>query len=143
MVLTTIGLLAGFLTAACWLPQLRRSWITRSTLDISWLYLCALATGVGLWFLYGVFNGDIPLALANGATGAALVTLICFKARFDREHERAPHVAAVERAWTRWAIEYGVDHDLVSPLMHGGTSHTTVRTLAPHWTDEQVQEAGD
>src|SRR6476660_9246431 len=95
MVLTTIGLLAGFLTAACWLPQLRRSWGTRSTLDISWLYLCALTTGVGLCFSYGVLTGDVPLALANGATGAALVTLICFKFRFDRERRSERDVAAV------------------------------------------------
>src|SRR6478609_2349398 len=95
MSLTVIGLLAGFLTAACWLPQLRRSWRTRSTLDISWLYLCALTTGVGLWFAYGVFSADVPLALANGLTGTALITLICFKWTFDREHRRAPAVGAV------------------------------------------------
>jgi MtN3 and saliva related transmembrane protein len=42
---TTIGLLAGVLTAGCWLPQLRRSWRTRSTTDISWTYLTVLTTG--------------------------------------------------------------------------------------------------
>src|SRR6478735_1197145 len=158
MSLTVIGLVAGFLTAACWLPQLRKSWHTRSTLDISWIYLCALTTGVGLWFTYGVLTADVPLALANGATGAALVTLICFKFRFDRERLSGHDVAAVlldmdgtlvdsdaavERAWTRWAVEYGMDQDVVEPLMHGGTSHTTVRALAPHWDEAAIQEAGD
>ena len=158
MTLTAVGLAAGFLTAVCWIPQLRRSWRTRSTLDISWLYLCALAGGVGLWLLYGVLTGDVPLALANGVTGACLVTLIVLKTRFDREHRATlPFAAvlldmdgtlvdsdaAVERAWAQWAREYEVAFHAVEPLMHGGTAHTTVRTIQPHWDDEAVRAAGD
>ena len=158
MVLTTIGLLAGFLTAACWLPQLRRRgsparrWTSRGSTYARWRAASVSGSSTAC------SNGDVPLALANGATGAALITLICFKARFDRERRRTPRVAAVlldmdgtlvdsdaavERAWTRWAARVRRRPRLVSPLMHGGTSHTTVRTLAPHWSDEQVQEAGD
>ena len=40
-----MGLLAGLLTTCCWIPQLRRSWHTRSTRDISWWYLVTLGGG--------------------------------------------------------------------------------------------------
>jgi MtN3 and saliva related transmembrane protein len=81
---TTIGLLAGVLTAGCWLPQLRRSWRTRSTTDISWTYLTVLTTGVALWLLYGVLVRDVAVMGTNAATAAALLTLAALKARFDR-----------------------------------------------------------
>jgi len=81
---TALGLLAGLLTAGCWLPQLRRSWRTRSTIDISWAYLTVLTTGVSLWLLYGVLIRDVAVIGTNAVTAAALLTLASFKARFDR-----------------------------------------------------------
>lgn len=81
---TALGLLAGLLTAGCWLPQLRRSWRTRSTTDISWTYLTVLTTGVGLWLLYGVLVRDVAVIGTNAATATALITLAALKARFDR-----------------------------------------------------------
>lgn len=82
--ITALGLLAGALTAGCWLPQLRRSWRTRSTTDISWAYLTVLTTGVALWLLYGVLVRDVAVIGTNAATAAALLTLAALKARFDR-----------------------------------------------------------
>jgi MtN3 and saliva related transmembrane protein len=82
--MTAIGLVAGILTTGCWLPQLLRSWRTRSTSDISWPYLIALALGVGLWAVYGAATADLPVFITNTATVAALVALAGMKAVFDR-----------------------------------------------------------
>lgn len=87
---TTIGLLAGLLTTGCWLPQLLRSWRTRSTTDISWTYLTALTAGVCLWILYGAVTADVAVIATNAATAAALLTLASFKARFERRPKRQP-----------------------------------------------------
>ena len=43
---TLLGLAAGVLTTSCWAPQLLRSYRTRSTADISWLYLGVLGAGM-------------------------------------------------------------------------------------------------
>jgi MtN3 and saliva related transmembrane protein len=86
---TTVGLLAGLLTTGCWLPQLLRSWRTRSTGDISWTYLAALTAGVGLWFVYGVMTAAVAVIATNVATVVALLTLATFKARFERHPEEA------------------------------------------------------
>ena len=80
--MATIGMLAAILTTGCWLPQLLRSWRTRSVGDISWVYLLALGTGVFLWAAYGLATGDLPIVLANTVTGAALLALVAMKARF-------------------------------------------------------------
>ena len=86
---TTVGLLAGLLTTGCWLPQLLRSWRTRSTGDISWTYLAGLTAGVGLWFVYGVMTAAVAVIATNVATVVALFTLATFKARFERRPEEA------------------------------------------------------
>ena len=86
---TTVGLLAGLLTTGCWLPQLLRSWRTRSTGDISWTYLAVLTAGVGLWFVYGVMTAAVAVIATNVATVVALLTVATFKARFERRPEES------------------------------------------------------
>ncbi|MFF5227804.1 SemiSWEET family sugar transporter [Dactylosporangium sp. NPDC000521] len=83
--MSVLGVLAGILTTGCWLPQLARSWRTRSVGDISWFYLLALASGVALWVAYGASQGDLPIVLTNAATGAALLTLSVMKLRYRQE----------------------------------------------------------
>ncbi|WP_250282967.1 MULTISPECIES: SemiSWEET family transporter [unclassified Frankia] len=83
--MTILGLLAGALTTGCWLPQLLRSWRTRSARDISWTYLGILGLGVTLWLSYGLLTNEITIILANGATISAIITLAGLKALFDRE----------------------------------------------------------
>ncbi|KLL10759.1 MULTISPECIES: SemiSWEET family sugar transporter [Protofrankia] len=83
--MTILGLLAGALTTGCWLPQLLRSWRTRSARDISWTYLGILGLGVTLWLSYGLLTNEMTIILANGATASAIITLAGLKASFDRE----------------------------------------------------------
>jgi MtN3 and saliva related transmembrane protein len=81
--ITMLGLIAGVLTSGCWLPQLVRSWRTRSTTDFSWTYLAVLTFGIGLWLLYGILTADTAVIIANGTALTALGTLILFKRAFD------------------------------------------------------------
>ena len=149
-----LGLAAGVLTTSCWVPQLVRAYRTRSTGDISWLYVAALGGGIILWLAYGTVNGDTALVTANVATVLALALLISFKWRFDRRsvipRTRIEAVlldmdgtlvdshAAVERAWRQWAQEFSVDHDLIEPIMHGNPPETTVRLVAPELGDTET-----
>jgi MtN3 and saliva related transmembrane protein len=88
MVQTLLGLAAATLTTGCWLPQLIRSWRTRSAGDISWLYLLALGTGIALWLVYGLVTGDAVIVLANALTLAAVGLLAAIKARPVAPRER-------------------------------------------------------
>ena len=80
MVQTLLGLAAATLTTGCWLPQLVRSWRTRSAGDLSWLYLLALGSGIALWLAYGVLTSDFVIVLANALTLTAISLLAGIKA---------------------------------------------------------------
>jgi MtN3 and saliva related transmembrane protein len=97
--ITALGLVAGMLTTGCWLPQLVRSWRTRSTTDFSWAYVAVLTVGVSLWLTYGIVNVDLAMIVANGTALAALLILIAFKVTFDRSPARGQQDV----------VPYGVD----------------------------------
>ncbi|MBF0167392.1 MAG: SemiSWEET transporter [Alphaproteobacteria bacterium] len=65
-----IGTLAGTLTTLSFLPQVVKTWKSRSTRDISLSMFLAFTTGVGLWLVYGILIGSWPVILSN------IVTLI-------------------------------------------------------------------
>jgi HAD superfamily hydrolase (TIGR01509 family) len=49
--------------------------------------------------------------------------------------------AAVERAWTTWAAEHGVDGDAVLAIAHGSPPDPTVRRMLPDLDDGAVAVA--
>ena len=79
-----VGYIAAVLTTMSWVPQLRRTWRTRSTADISSGMLAAFTTGVALWLLYGVAVDSSPMIAANGVTLALSLALVAMKIAFDR-----------------------------------------------------------
>jgi MtN3 and saliva related transmembrane protein len=80
---TLIGLAAGALTTAAFVPQVVKVWRTRSTRDISLPTFAALTAGTSLWLAYGIAAGDVPLIAANAISfafvAAILVAKIVFK----------------------------------------------------------------
>ncbi len=86
MLINLIGILAGILTTIAFLPQVIRTYKTRSVKDISLGMFSIMFTGVILWFAYGLLRGDLPIILANGITLFLVGTILIFKLRF---HNRA------------------------------------------------------
>jgi MtN3 and saliva related transmembrane protein len=66
--LTWMGLLAAFCSTAAFVPQVVKTWRTRSTKDISLVMFMILVIGIILWLLYGIMIQDIPLIVANSIT---------------------------------------------------------------------------
>lgn len=75
------GLVAAFLTTLAFLPQVIQTWRSRSTADLNLGMLLSLATGVALWFIYGLGTGQLPVILANGATLLLVAVLLALKLR--------------------------------------------------------------
>ena len=75
------GLVAAFLTTLAFLPQVIQTWRSRSAADLNLGMLLALATGVALWFIYGIGTGQVPVILANGATLLLVLVLLTLKLR--------------------------------------------------------------
>ena len=77
--LTWMGLLAAFCSTAAFVPQVVKTWRTRSTKDISLIMFLVLVTGILLWLTYGVMIRDIPLIVANAVTLLLAGTVLFFK----------------------------------------------------------------
>ena len=57
--------------------------------------------------------------------------LSCRAILFDCDGVLVESDASVVRAWSRWAVSYGLDPDQVTPLVHGRRAADTVRSLLP------------
>lgn len=79
---TIIGLAAAFCTTVAFLPQVIRTWRTRSTKDLSLEMFLVMTTGVLLWLIYGLFIHDVPLIAANGTTFVLSGAILYFKIRY-------------------------------------------------------------
>ncbi|MEB3282554.1 MAG: SemiSWEET transporter [Lyngbya sp.] len=79
---TAIGLLAGSLTTIAFLPQVIKTWKTKSTRDVSLEMFAIFCTGVFLWIIYGALIGDLPVVAANIVTLSLASTILFFKLKY-------------------------------------------------------------
>src|SRR3569832_2424689 len=63
-----LGLTAGCLTTVSFLPQVVKTWKSRSADDISSGMFALFSAGVLLWLLYGLELGALPIIIANTIT---------------------------------------------------------------------------
>jgi MtN3 and saliva related transmembrane protein len=78
-VIELLGFVAGALTAFAFLPQVVKTWRTRSSSDLSMTMLGAQSAGVSLWILYGVGINSIPVILSNTITLTMCIVLLVLK----------------------------------------------------------------
>ena len=77
-----LGLVAGTLTTISFLPQVIKTWKTRSAKDLSLVMFSVYCLGTFLWLMYGIYRHDIVIILANGVTLGLALILLYFKLRF-------------------------------------------------------------
>jgi len=66
------------------LPQVYKSWRTKSVEDISWIMLVLLVLNCVAWFSYGYLLASAPLMFTNGI-GLIIVSIqVVFKLRYSR-----------------------------------------------------------
>lgn len=65
--LTIIGL-AATLTTTAFLPQMFKTWQTKSAKDVSLIALITFISAVFLWLIYGIYLQSLPIILANSVT---------------------------------------------------------------------------
>lgn len=82
------GFLAAILTTSANFPQAYKIIKTRSTKDISVLTYSLLTVGGVLWIMYGVFNKDIPLILANAISTSLCIIILILKAISKKQLEK-------------------------------------------------------
>jgi len=78
-IIELIGLTAGVVTSAGFLPQLFRGYKTKKLEDISYFMPIVLAIGMTLWFFYGFLLNAIAIMVANAFSVGCSLVLIFMK----------------------------------------------------------------
>ena len=77
-----VGLIAGVLTTAAFVPQVYKTWKSKSAESLSLTMYIVFFIGVLLWLFYGIHINSLAMILANGVTGFLALLLIFFKLRY-------------------------------------------------------------
>ena len=59
------GFLAALLTTIAFLPQLYKTWKTKSADDVSLIMLILFIIGLFCWIIYGLKINSVPILVAN------------------------------------------------------------------------------
>ncbi len=79
MIVDIIGFIAGFLSAISLVPQLIKSYRSRSLNDVSLPALLIIASATGMWMLYGFLISSLPLIVTDGFLFMVAVALVFLK----------------------------------------------------------------
>ncbi|MDH7446030.1 SemiSWEET transporter [Aquimarina sp. 2201CG14-23] len=77
-----LGFIAATLTTAAFLPQVYKTWKTKSAESLSMTMLLIFVTGVLCWLAYGVLIDSLPIILCNLITAISGFLLLYFKFRY-------------------------------------------------------------
>jgi MtN3 and saliva related transmembrane protein len=77
-----LGLIAGSFTTIAFLPQVIKTWKSKSAKDLSLGMFSIFTLGVAMWLAYGILINDLPVIMANVVTLVLASTLLFFKLRW-------------------------------------------------------------
>tara|TARA_B100001029_G_scaffold130677_1_gene109576 strand:- start:782 stop:1057 length:276 start_codon:yes stop_codon:yes gene_type:complete len=78
------GFLAAFLTTIAFLPQLYKTWKTKSADDVSLIMLIFFITGLICWIIYGLKIYSIPILVANIITFIFNFSILILKITYSK-----------------------------------------------------------
>lgn len=82
---TVLGLVAGACTTASFLPQVIKTWKTKSAKDLSLWMFVVFCLGVLLWLIYGIIINSFPVIISNVLTLSMAGIILVFKLRFGNQ----------------------------------------------------------
>ena len=77
-----VGLIAGVLTTAAYVPQVYKTWKTKSAGNISLLMYITMFIGIILWLIYGIHLNSLAMVVANVVTAVLTMIILIFKIRY-------------------------------------------------------------
>jgi MtN3 and saliva related transmembrane protein len=78
-----VGYFAGFLTTLSFLPQVVKTWKSKSASDLSLGMFSVFSVGVLCWLSYGVLLQEPPIIFWNTITLVLVLSILVMKLRFD------------------------------------------------------------
>jgi len=77
-----IGFLASIFVASSFIPQIIKSWKTKSTKDLSYTLMLLNLIGQILFIIYGLFIGSIPLIFTGIVISIFAISLLILKIKY-------------------------------------------------------------
>ena len=82
------GFLAALLTTIAFLPQLYKTWKTKSADDVSLIMLILFITGLICWIIYGLKINSIPILVANVVTFIFNFSILILKLSYNKKNNK-------------------------------------------------------
>jgi len=79
-----IGVVAGCMTTSSFIPQVVRTYRTKSVGDISLNMYLLLCAGISIWIVYGALIGSVAVMAANVVSLVLTGAILVMKVRFGR-----------------------------------------------------------
>lgn len=83
MLVEIVGFVAAVLTTIAYLPQVIKTWKSKSAADFSLGLFLILTSGVALWLIYGILIGNGPIIASNAITLLLTGSMLYFKIRYS------------------------------------------------------------
>ncbi|MEH2115944.1 MAG: SemiSWEET transporter [Nostoc sp.] len=64
------------------MPQMFKTWQTKSAKDVSLVTLITFITGIFLWLIYGIYLQSLPIILANSVTLVFNLIILWLKMKY-------------------------------------------------------------
>lgn len=77
-----IGLVAAVLTTSAFVPQVYKTWRSKSADSLSLTMYIIFFIGIILWLVYGIHINSIAMIFANSITAGLALLLIVFKINY-------------------------------------------------------------
>ena len=81
------GFLAALLTTIAFLPQIYKTWKTKSADDVSFIMLILFITGLICWIIYGWKINSFPILVANIITFIFNLSILILKITYRESKE--------------------------------------------------------
>lgn len=91
--LTFIGLFAALMTTISFIPQVIKSWKTKSVEDVSMIMYVILMTGQFSWLVYGILIKSLPLILSDFIVFVLTIIMLFFKFKYKKQKQNQDLVA--------------------------------------------------
>ena len=83
-----LGYVGGILTSLSFIPQVIKSWKTKSVKDLSILMLIVSVIGGLLWLAYGVLSHAMPIVIMNVLFIFVIAFQLFLKVMYDRKEKK-------------------------------------------------------
>ena len=82
------GFSAALLTTIAFLPQLYKTWQTKSADDVSLVMLILFITGLFCWIIYGLKIHSVPILFANVVTFIFNFSILILKISYKKKNNK-------------------------------------------------------